>query len=160
VKKIRPSHYCLLTLVGLIIQWTAAVPICSGGDPNSAAQKPPLSVQDLAGKRIMVLGDSITQDGRYVSFVAYYLNKRYADQAFDIASFARMIGCRMSVILAAGFSNGPRSTTPRRRPRNYRRKSTIYAASGSEFSRLFPQDRCFTKPGDWVKWTGVLRHTS
>ncbi len=122
----------------------------------------------------MVLGDSITQDGRYVSFVAYYLNKRYADQAFDIVSIG--LASETTSGLSEPGHPFPRPCIHERLERalakvkpqvliacygmNYTRKSTIYAASGSEFSHLFPQDRCFTKPGDWVKWTGVLRHTS
>jgi len=38
----------------------------------------------LAGKRVVVLGDSITQNGAYVSFAAYYLEKLYPGKDFDI----------------------------------------------------------------------------
>ncbi|PQO40212.1 SGNH/GDSL hydrolase family protein [Blastopirellula marina] len=38
----------------------------------------------LAGKRIVFLGDSITQAGKYVSFFDYYLEKLHPDQNFDV----------------------------------------------------------------------------
>lgn len=38
----------------------------------------------LAGQRVLVLGDSITQDGRYVSFLEYYLQA--AGQSCDLIS--------------------------------------------------------------------------
>lgn len=38
----------------------------------------------LAGKRVVVLGDSNTQAGGYVSFAAYFLQKLHPDQDFDV----------------------------------------------------------------------------
>jgi lysophospholipase L1-like esterase len=40
----------------------------------------------LEGKRVLFLGDSITQDGRYVSFVGYYLNRLFPEKQFNIYS--------------------------------------------------------------------------
>lgn len=40
----------------------------------------------LAGKRVLWLGDSITQMGGYVTFVLYYLDKNYPESKFDIIS--------------------------------------------------------------------------
>ncbi len=40
----------------------------------------------LAGKRVLWLGDSITADGRYVSFIEYYLERRFPDRKFDFVS--------------------------------------------------------------------------
>lgn len=40
--------------------------------------------KSLAGKRIAVLGDSITQGGGYISFLSYYLEKLHPNQEFDI----------------------------------------------------------------------------
>ena len=59
----------------------------SNGTP---ATSPPASAQEgaslLAGKRVMVLGDSITQGGGYVTFIEYLLEKRYPVLSFDIVS--------------------------------------------------------------------------
>ena len=41
-------------------------------------------VDSLAGKKTVILGDSITQDGRYVTFVNYYLEKQYPQKNFEI----------------------------------------------------------------------------
>ncbi len=41
---------------------------------------------DLHDKRILVLGDSITQKGTYVSFISYFLQKRNPDLDYDIIS--------------------------------------------------------------------------
>lgn len=41
---------------------------------------------DLQDKRILILGDSITQNGTYVSFVSYFLQKRNPDFNYDIIS--------------------------------------------------------------------------
>jgi lysophospholipase L1-like esterase len=48
----------------------------------AAAQKEPL----LANKRVLWLGDSITNMGDYVTFVEYELEKQYPDDRFDIVS--------------------------------------------------------------------------
>ena len=37
-------------------------------------------------KRVLVLGDSITQDGRYVSYLEYYLHQAYPDSRSDLIS--------------------------------------------------------------------------
>ncbi|AMV28891.1 GDSL-like Lipase/Acylhydrolase [Gemmata sp. SH-PL17] len=38
----------------------------------------------IAGKRVVFLGDSITQAGGYVAFTTYYLEKLYPKKDFDI----------------------------------------------------------------------------
>ncbi len=43
-----------------------------------------IDVAALASKRIVFLGDSITQDGRYVGYTAYFLNRLYPEKNFDI----------------------------------------------------------------------------
>lgn len=58
---------------------------------QSLTQRDPPSVLDpkallLTNRRVLWLGDSITQDGRYVSLVEYYLNKKFPDARFDIVS--------------------------------------------------------------------------
>ena len=40
----------------------------------------------LVNRRVLWLGDSITQDGKYVSFVEYYLEKKFPAQDFDFVS--------------------------------------------------------------------------
>lgn len=50
--------------------------------PAMAAE--PAAVNQLANKRVVILGDSITQAGGYVTFVDYYLEKLYPQQNFDI----------------------------------------------------------------------------
>ncbi len=49
-----------------------------------AASTPAQDVDTLAGKRVVVLGDSNTQAGGYVSFATYYLDKLHPDKAFDV----------------------------------------------------------------------------
>ena len=51
---------------------------------SSAIAAPPPTAKDLAGKRVVFLGDSITQAGGYVTLVDYYLEKLYPEQDFDI----------------------------------------------------------------------------
>ena len=53
----------------------------------SSALAAPLAARDadsLAGKRVVFLGDSITQAGGYVAFTTYYLEKLYPKKDFDI----------------------------------------------------------------------------
>ena len=42
------------------------------------------NVTSLAGKKVVFLGDSITQGGGYVTFTCYYLEKLYPQKNFDI----------------------------------------------------------------------------
>ena len=42
------------------------------------------TVDSLTGKKVVFLGDSITQNGGYVSFASYYLEKLYPQKDFDI----------------------------------------------------------------------------
>ena len=46
----------------------------------------PQPMPDVLHGRVLVLGDSITQDGRYVSVVEYELFKNYSGEDFDIIS--------------------------------------------------------------------------
>ncbi len=46
----------------------------------------PGAVPLLAAKRVLIVGASITQDGSYVNFMEYYLNRLYPKQRFDIIS--------------------------------------------------------------------------
>lgn len=54
--------------------------------PSTEATKATLAAQDaesFAGKRVVFLGDSITQSGGYVAFTTYYLEKLYPRRDFD-----------------------------------------------------------------------------
>ena len=53
-----------------------------------ALAAPPVRAQAsaLSGKRVLFLGDSITQGGEYLNFLEYYLDKQYPKQHFDIIS--------------------------------------------------------------------------
>lgn len=43
-------------------------------------------IDDLAGKRVVFLGDSITQGGTYIGFASYYLQKLHPEKDFDFYS--------------------------------------------------------------------------
>ena len=68
----------------------ALLPSSGYSSDGTPATSPQTSAQEgaglLAGKRVMVLGDSITQGGGYVTFIEYLLEKRYPALAFDIVS--------------------------------------------------------------------------
>ncbi len=64
-----------------------------------AAQNP----LDLHGKRILILGDSITQQGTYVSFISYFLQKRNPDLDYDIIS----IGLGSETVAGTSEPNHP-----------------------------------------------------
>ena len=52
--------------------------------PAAGATNATKNLDLLAGKRVMILGDSITQDGTYVSYLEYFLTKSHPDKSFDI----------------------------------------------------------------------------
>jgi len=54
--------------------------------PAAIAQQASIKPNLLAGKRVLWLGDSITQAGDYVTFVQYFLDKQYPSDSFDIVS--------------------------------------------------------------------------
>ncbi len=52
---------------------------------STAAPEPPkLDLDGLVGKRVVFLGDSITQAGGYIAFTTYYLEKLHPKKDFDI----------------------------------------------------------------------------
>lgn len=53
---------------------------------NAARAAEVAAPPSLVGQRVLWLGDSITQDGQYVTDVEYYLDRRFPDQAIDIIS--------------------------------------------------------------------------
>lgn len=56
------------------------------GERQIASERAPKAVREFAGRRVVVLGDSITQDGRYVSFMEYLLEKQYPWLDFNFFS--------------------------------------------------------------------------
>ena len=82
----RPSALAILFSVGLAgigQTQTAEVPAVHQ-TPTAPAKNAVGMVDLLAGKRVMILGDSITQDGTYVSYLEYILTKNHPGKSFDI----------------------------------------------------------------------------
>ena len=73
---LRSSVFVVVAAMLLTLQLDAAEPNRKPAPLTGAAS--------LAGKRVMVLGDSVTQDGRYLSYVEYYLQKQNPSLNFDI----------------------------------------------------------------------------
>ncbi|MBI1247919.1 lipolytic enzyme [bacterium] len=65
-------------LLSLCVSTLLLVAPMMAAEPDSAGGK------SLAGKRVVFLGDSITQAGKYISFVDYYLQKQYPEQDFQV----------------------------------------------------------------------------
>jgi lysophospholipase L1-like esterase len=57
----------------------ALVVLLSFGTPLGAQ-----TVDSLAGKKVVFLGDSITQGGGYITFTSYYLEKLHPQKNFDV----------------------------------------------------------------------------
>jgi hypothetical protein len=73
-------------------------------DPSAPATAAP-TADALAGKRVVFLGDSITQAGGYVGFVTYYLEKLYPDKSFDVIGLG-LAGETLSGLSEAGHAGG------------------------------------------------------
>ncbi len=69
-----PAGTFLKCLLSLIMTLSACA--CGGGGRGIS----------LAGKRVLILGDSITNAGTYVSYIDYYLQKHHPDEEYDIIS--------------------------------------------------------------------------
>ena len=65
--------------IGLLLGIFVAFSLDSSADADDA-----LSADDLQGKRIVFVGDSITQAGGYISFVQYFLEKTSPSESFDV----------------------------------------------------------------------------
>lgn len=61
----------LVLILSLVLSCTASLGLAQTAD-------------DLRGKRIVFLGDSITQNGTYVSHIQYFLEKSIPNETFDI----------------------------------------------------------------------------
>lgn len=83
-------------MFGCTVQVTSLTSVPQGLKPNSliisygTAEAVPLQSKTaqplLANKRVLWLGDSITQAGDYVTFVEYFLEKQYPAERFDFVS--------------------------------------------------------------------------
>ena len=70
-----------------------------------AATLPAQTVDALANRQVVVLGDSITQDGRYVTFLNYYLEKLHPQQQFQIYGLG-LASETLSGLSEAGHADG------------------------------------------------------
>ncbi len=64
----------------------SAVMVCASVTRAQSADATASGITLVDGKRVMVLGDSITQAGTYVSFIEYLLQKEFPQAAIDIVS--------------------------------------------------------------------------
>lgn len=69
--------------LGFLFAFVAGLSV-AGISAKGAVGDDVLSLDDLRGKRIVFVGDSITQSGGYISFVQYYLEKSSPSEAFDV----------------------------------------------------------------------------
>ena len=65
-----------IALIALACSALSVARAASSGNPSVA----------LTGRRVLILGDSITQDGRYVTFLDYYLRKLMPKEQSDLIS--------------------------------------------------------------------------
>jgi lysophospholipase L1-like esterase len=72
-------RFCVLAVLATV--WMT---VSLGAAESKGKSEVSLGAELLAGKRVMVLGDSVTQDGRYLSYVEYYLQKQNPSLIFDI----------------------------------------------------------------------------
>ena len=81
----NPSRFVfhLLPALALAAAFPGAACATTPAAPAARAAMTP-GVELLAGKRVMILGDSITQQGTWVSFLDYLLEKRFSTKKFDI----------------------------------------------------------------------------
>src|SRR4051794_8235305 len=68
--------------------------------PALAAPLAASDAESLAGKRVVFLGDSITQAGGYVAFATYYLERLYPEKDFDA------LGLGLASETLSGLSEG------------------------------------------------------
>jgi len=85
MKHIVRSIAIIAALAAISCAYAAETP---PADPKPVPQKqdPNGKLDLIAGKRVMILGDSITQNGTYVSFFEYFLQKAHPGKTFDIVS--------------------------------------------------------------------------
>jgi lysophospholipase L1-like esterase len=101
------------------------------------------SLDDLAGKRVLILGDSITQAGGWVSFTSHYLHQTHPDKAFQILSLG-LASETLSGLSEDGHAGGafPRPCLFERLPRvlGKTKPETIIACYGMNDGIFQPLD--------------------
>lgn len=73
-------------LIAMILLFPSVSLMAEEPGAVARASAPLLGAEALSGKRVMVLGDSVTQDGRYLSFIEYNLQQRNPALVFDIVN--------------------------------------------------------------------------
>lgn len=82
-------HFLLASLLLFTAAARAAVspaPVPGDRPGQTTGWQQPATVRLLADQRVLVLGDSITQDGRYVSLLEYYLQRQSPAVTCDLIS--------------------------------------------------------------------------
>lgn len=119
---------------------TALVLVVAG--PVSARDAHPLS-----GKRVVFLGDSITQAGGYVGLVTYYLEKLHPDKNFDVLGLG-LASETLSGLSEDGHAGGafPRPCLFERLGRllEKARPEVVFACYGMNDGIYLPPDRART----------------
>lgn len=69
-----------------ICPWIALIALACTSLPVARATPAGNPSIALTGRRVLILGDSITQDGRYVTFLEYYLRKLVPAERSDLIS--------------------------------------------------------------------------
>jgi lysophospholipase L1-like esterase len=85
LKKYQLPRDCHYTLEGYEFLGESVANAIEGA-LKEQVKNPQLSAKDLANGRVMVLGDSITRHGTWVSFLSYYLMCQNPDLDFDVIS--------------------------------------------------------------------------
>lgn len=110
-------------------------------EPESKEHRP--MPDALADKRIIFLGDSITQAGGYVTFVDYYLQKRYPQNDFDIVGLG-LASETLSGLSEQGHAGGafPRPCLLERLTRllNRAKPEIVFACYGINDGIYLPHD--------------------
>lgn len=109
-----------------------------------AAPLPARDADALAGRRVVFLGDSITQAGGYVAFTTYYLEKEYPDKSFDVLSLG-LASETLSGLSEKGHAGGkfPRPCLSERLGRvlEKARPEVVFACYGMNDGIYQPLDR-------------------
>ena len=82
--RIISTVFVLLVSCFISSEWMQVVAESSSVDASlGAVASTKAKVDILAGRRVMILGDSITQHGTYVNYLKYFLSRTYSGKSFD-----------------------------------------------------------------------------